>query len=102
MPEYSFTPTLSTNEIFRGNDQTRFLTNDLDTIESDISALESGKANANHTHEGYAAASHTHSGYAQTNHNHDSNYIAKALQMVGCCYGLTTIRIPPPLMMQIL
>lgn len=80
---YPFNPTLSTNEVFRGNDKTRFLSNDLDTIEADITTLETGKADVNHTHTGYAAANHTHTQYAAMNHNHDSDYIDKALQMVG-------------------
>ena len=83
MSDIAFNPVLSTNEVFRANDQTRFLTTDLDTIDAAITALQNGKANVDHTHSGYAAASHTHSGYAATNHNHDSNYIAKALQVVS-------------------
>lgn len=63
MPIYPRTPTLSTNEVFREDDTTRFLTDDL-------IALETGKAPANHTHDGYAAASHTHTGYASADHTH--------------------------------
>lgn len=93
MSDIAFNPVMSTNEVFRANERTRFLTTDLDTIEADIQALETGKANSNHTHSGYAAANHmhsdyaaknhTHSGYASSTHKHDSDYIAKALQMVG-------------------
>ena len=93
MSDIAFNPAISTNEVFRANDRTRFLSNDLDAIEADIQALETGKADANHTHTGYAAANHTHSdyaakththtGYAASNHNHNSAYIAKALQMVA-------------------
>lgn len=93
MSDIAFNPVMSTNEIFRGNNRSQFLTNDLDAIEADIQALETGKADANHTHDGYApvnhthsnyaAKNHTHSGYAPTSHNHDSAYIAKALQMVA-------------------
>lgn len=84
MSDIAFNPVMSTNEIFRANDRTRFLSNDLDTIETDIQALETGKADSDHTHTGYAAADHKHdSDYASTNHNHNSAYIAKALQMVG-------------------
>lgn len=92
MSDIAFNPVMSTNEIFRGNNRSQFLTNDLDAIEADIQALETGKADSDHTHSGYAAAdhthsgyaavNHTHSGYASTSHNHDSDYIAKALQMV--------------------
>lgn len=93
MSDYPFTPTLSTNEVFRGNDETRFLTYVLNDLDTAIAALQSGKANtdhthsgyapANHTHTGYAVANHTHSGYAASNHNHDSKYIAKGLQMIA-------------------
>lgn len=103
MSDYPFTPTLSTNEVFRENDETRFLTYVLNDLDTAIAALQSGKANTdhthsgyaptnhthtgyaatNHTHTGYAAANHTHSGYATSNHNHDSKYIAKALQMIA-------------------
>lgn len=64
------TLTFSTDEIYRGGDNTRCLSNDLDTIENGITALQNGKANTNHTHTGYlneddavqtfALASHTH------------------------------------------
>lgn len=81
--ERTFNPTLSTNEVFREDDMTRCLSDDLNTIENDISALETGKAAVNHTHSDYAAKNHTHTGYAALNHNHNSAYIAKALQMVG-------------------
>lgn len=66
----NFSPTYSTNEIYRNVDDTRCLTDDLDTIESDIVALENGKANVEHTHTGYAAAIHTHSQYADRDHEH--------------------------------
>lgn len=82
MSDIPFTATLSTNEVFRANDRTRFLSNDLDTIEAAITALQSSKANTDHTHTGYAAAEHTHSGYSLASHTHTSDYIAKALQMV--------------------
>ena len=36
MSDIAFNPVMSTNEIFRANDHTRFLSNDLDTIETDI------------------------------------------------------------------
>lgn len=103
MSDIAFNPVMSTNEIFRANNRSQFLTNDLDAIEEDIQALETGKADANHTHTGYAAANHTHTGYAPVNHthsdyaaknhthsgyaaashNHNSAYIAKALQIIA-------------------
>ena len=66
----NFSPTFSTNEIYRNVDDTRCLTDDLDTIESDIKLLENGKANVEHTHTGYAAAIHTHAQYADIDHEH--------------------------------
>ena len=65
-----FAPEYSTNSIWRDDDMTRCLTDDLDAIEADIAALETGKADANHTHDGYAAADHTHDGYASADHSH--------------------------------
>lgn len=88
----AFVPTYSTNEIWRDNDRTRCLTDDLDAIESDISSLETGKASSNHTHPtsqitgladalaGKASSTHTHSaadvGAAAATHNHDASYAA--------------------------
>ena len=60
MSDIAFNPVMSTNEIFRTNDRTRFLSNDLDTIETDIQALKTEKADSDHTHTGYAAADHKH------------------------------------------
>lgn len=61
MANPNFVANYSTNEIFRNEDTDRCLTDDLDTIESDIAELETNKADSDHTHSGYAAADHTHS-----------------------------------------
>lgn len=68
--ERDFNPMMSTDEVFREDDMTRCLSDDLTTIENDISALETGKAAANHTHTEYAVANHTHSDYAASSHTH--------------------------------
>ena len=70
----------STDDIFRGSDVDRSLTSDLNTIESNITALQTGKADINHTHANYlseddasetfALTNHTHSGYATSTHTH--------------------------------
>ena len=83
MANPNFIATMSSNEIWRDLDDTRCITDDLDAIESDILALETDKADADHTHSGYANAththteyapsSHTHSGYAPTSHGHSYN-----------------------------
>ena len=66
----NFMPTYSTDNIWRDDDMERCLSDDLDNIESDIAALESGKANAEHVHTGYAAEGHSHTGYAIEGHSH--------------------------------
>ena len=76
----------STDEIWRGSEEDRCLTDDLNAIESDIADLEAGKAPANHTHSGYAPADHehtdyadaehTHSGYAENTHTHEQSSIS--------------------------
>jgi hypothetical protein len=99
MSNPNFTPNYSTDEIYRGNDMDRCLSDDLE-------ALETGKAAANHTHSyndlsdkptipsipaslpanggnadtvdgkhasDFANASHSHSGYSVTGHTHSYN-----------------------------
>lgn len=73
MANPNFVATMSSNEIWRDLDDTRCITDDLDTIEADISALEQDKADVNHTHSGYAPTSHAHTEYAPSNHNHSYN-----------------------------
>ena len=70
MANPNFMPNFSSNEVYRDTDDTRCLTDDLDTIEDDISALETGKADTNHEHTGYANSDHTHTGYAPESHTH--------------------------------
>ena len=66
----TFNPTYSSNSIWRDEDDTRCLTLDIEDIEAGITALETGKADTNHTHTGYAAENHTHTGYAAADHTH--------------------------------
>ena len=83
MANPNFSPTYSTNEIWRDTSRNRCLTDDLDAIESDIETLETGKADADHTHTGYAAANHSHSYNDLTGrptiHPHEG------LSADGCC-----------------
>lgn len=74
MANPNFLPSMSTNDIWRDLDQSRCLTDDLDTIESDIATLETNKANTTHTHDGYALIVHEHSFYADIDHNHNDEY----------------------------
>lgn len=69
MAEYI--PSLSSDEVFIGQDMTVFLTPTLETIETDIAA----KATSDHTHSGYATSDHTHSGYADSAHAHAASEI---------------------------
>lgn len=74
------TMSFSTDEIFRGQDATRCLSDDLDNLENSVSALQTGKANTTHTHANYlseddavaafAAINHTHSEYLSSSHTH--------------------------------
>lgn len=64
----------STDSIWRENDLTRVLTDDLNTMDT----LIAGKADSDHNHDGsYSALSHTHTEYAAATHNHDDLYAAK-------------------------
>lgn len=73
MANPNFNPMYSTDQIWRGEREDICLTDDLDAIEADVSALESGKAPVNHTHSGYAAVNHSHDDYAPVNHGHSYN-----------------------------
>lgn len=67
-------PIYSTYEIFRADNATHDLEQDLQAIEADISALETGKADTTHTHTEYSPTTHTHSEYAAVDHNHSGVY----------------------------
>ena len=67
----NFNPTYSTNDIWRDEEMARCLTLDIEDIEADITALQCGKADSNHTHTGYASTTHTHPEYAAADHEHD-------------------------------
>lgn len=53
--EQSFIGTMSTNEIWRGNDTSRCLTDDLNAMDTIHESLPNTYAAKNHTHSGYAA-----------------------------------------------
>lgn len=94
MANPNFTPTYSTNDIWRDTDMTRCLTDDIDAIDAVHASLPSTYAAKNHAHTGYATAedvtavrdalsskanvNHTHTEYASTSHNHDSSYYKKS------------------------
>lgn len=94
MSNPNFMPTYSTNDIWRDNDSSRCLTDDLDAIDAIHTSLPSTYAAKNHTHTGYATtaeltavqdalsnkanANHTHTEYALTSHNHDTSYYKKS------------------------
>lgn len=94
MTNPNFSPTYSTNDIWRDVDPTRCLTDDLAAMDAIHASLPSTYAAKNHTHTGYATTAditavqdalsskanvnHTHSEYAATSHNHDTSYYKKA------------------------
>lgn len=63
MSSLVFNPAMSTNEIYRDNDTSRCLTDDLDAIDAIHNALPNTYATTNHTHDGYATSNHTHNEY---------------------------------------
>lgn len=77
-PEDIFSTLYNTYEIARGVDYDHKLEYDLRDMEDGIAALQTGKADAAHTHTEYAAASHTHE-YAATNHTHSDYATTEAL-----------------------
>lgn len=94
MTNPNFSPTYSTNDIWRDVDPTRCLTDDLAAMDAIHASLPSTYAAKNHTHTGYATTAditavqdalsskanvnHTHSEYAIASHNHDTSYYKKA------------------------
>lgn len=52
-------PICSTDNVWRDEDMNRCLSDDLDTIETNITSLQSGKANKTHSHTNYAATATT-------------------------------------------
>lgn len=94
MTNPNFTPNYSTNEVWRGDDSERCLTDDLDAMDAIHESLPSTYAAINHTHTGYATSSdvaalqdalnnkaninHTHTGYAPSTHNHNDIYYTES------------------------
>lgn len=71
---------ISTNDIFRDGDVDRSLTSDLNTIEGNITALQTGKAGINHTHANYLSEDDAVSVFASANHTHpDLSTLIEAL-----------------------
>lgn len=67
----TFDPMYSSNNIWVDTDMESCLTDNLEDIESDISSLQTSKANVNHVHEGYSLVGHVHSEYAPVSHSHN-------------------------------
>ena len=74
MPSEFFDPLYSSDTVYIGTDDLVCFTDELEAMEADMTALETGKANVNHIHDGYATADHVHANYAASTHTHgDSN-----------------------------
>lgn len=70
----------STDDVFRGSDVDRSLTSDLNTIESNITALQTGKADVNHTHANYLSEDDAAGTFALVTHTHsDLSNLIEAL-----------------------
>lgn len=63
MANPNFTPTFSSDEIWREQDTNRCISDDLDTIESNIDSIKSSLKGLDGK---YAALNHTHTGYASS------------------------------------
>ena len=70
------TGSFSTDDIFRPENPDGCLTTDLNTIEANITALQNGKANTNHTHSGYLSENDAIASFAPINHIH-SGYLSE-------------------------
>ena len=88
---YDFNPEYSTNSIWRNEDMGRCLTADLDNMDAILSSLQSGKANATHTHDEYAEVNHTHDGYAEADHTHSQYALATDVSDLEDKVGDTTV-----------
>ena len=65
----------STDDIYRGQNENQCLSDDLNTIETNIAALQNGKANTVHTHAEYLAEDDAATAFAPINHTH-SEYLS--------------------------
>lgn len=63
MANPNFLPTISSDEVWRGQDTTRCVTDDLDNIEADIASIDTKISTLGNT---YAALDHVHNEYAKT------------------------------------
>lgn len=80
MPNEYFSPNYSSDEVYRGQDMSICLTDELNNIDTSIDMLKTTKADIAHTHTEYAPLNHTHDGfenvsgehteYALVNHTH--------------------------------
>lgn len=86
-----FNPTCSSNDIWYDTNLEECLTTHIEGIESDISALETGKADTNHTHTGYATANHTHNEYAAVDHTHTGYAAASDVTALQTLVGDTAV-----------
>ena len=59
-----FTPEYSSDSIWVGENMDVCLTDELSDMQTDITTLQTGKADINHTHTDYAPVNHSHPGYA--------------------------------------
>ena len=89
MEETVFSGLYSTDDIWRGTNTTRCLTDDLDAMDAIHDSLPNTYAAKNHTHSGYAAKSHTHSYLPLSGGTLTGNVVTSKDINMGCGSGYT-------------
>lgn len=74
-----FSPEYSSNVIYYDTNTNECLTTHIEDMETDISSLQTGKANTNHIHTEYAPTDHIHSNYAEISHKHSVSDIISGI-----------------------
>lgn len=74
MATNDFVGMYSTNDIWRDNDSSRCLTDDLNAMDEIYASLSDTYAAKDHAHSEYALVNHAHDEYAAKNHTHDDYF----------------------------
>ena len=102
MPNEYFSPNYSSDEVYRGQDMSICLTDELDNIDAAIAALQSNSggsvgdneyASLDHTHDEYALANHTHNEYAADYHVHNNYALAADVDELQALVGDTDVSV---------
>lgn len=91
MANENFAPIYSTDNIWRGTEADICLTDELDAMDADIEALQTNKANTNHTHTEYAGLVHDHTNYAEVDHEHFEYATTSEVEALEILIGDTAV-----------